>query len=63
MAGPRIEFSHEAIRCWTQKFDTPFARNLRRARPGPTSRWQLEEMAVPICGQRMYLWAVSHGLV
>jgi putative transposase len=48
-----VEISHEAIRCWTQKFDMPFARNLRRARPGPTSWWHLDEMVVPICGQRM----------
>ena len=55
MAARGIEVSHEAIRCWTLKFGTPFARNLRRARPS-TSWWHLDEMVVTSCGQRMYLW-------
>ena len=37
MAARGIEVSYEAIRCWTLKFGTLFARNLRRARPGPTT--------------------------
>lgn len=56
MAARGIEVSYEAIRCWTLKFGTLFARNLRRARPGPTGRWHLDEMVVTIGGQRMYLW-------
>jgi putative transposase len=56
MAARGIEVSYEAIRCWTLKFGTLFARNLRRARPGPTGRWHLDEMVVRIGGRRMYLW-------
>src|SRR6185437_15039478 len=33
-----------------------FARELRRRRPRPTSRWHLDEMAVTIAGQQFWLW-------
>ena len=56
MAERGIEVSYETIRCWTLKFGTLFARNLRRARSSPTGRWHLDEMVVRIGGQRMYLW-------
>jgi transposase-like protein len=51
-----IDVSYETIRCWTRKFGRQFGRNLRNARPGPTSRWHLDEMVVRISGQRMYFW-------
>ena len=44
MAGRGIGVSCETIRCWTWKFGRLFAGNLRRTRPGPTGRWQLDEM-------------------
>ena len=56
MAERGIDVSYETIRCWTRKFGRHFAHNLRRARPGPTGRWHLDEMVVRIRGQRMYLW-------
>src|SRR6478672_10497131 len=33
-----------------------FARELRRRRPRPTSRWHLDEMTVVIAGRRFWLW-------
>ena len=56
MAERGIDVSYETIRCWTLKFGTLFARNLRRARSSRTGRWHLDEMVVRIGGQRMYLW-------
>ena len=56
MAERGIDVSYETIRCWTRKFGRLFARNLRRARPGSTDRWHMDEMVVRIDGQRMYLW-------
>ena len=56
MAERGINVSYETIRCWTRKFGRMFAHNLRKARPGPTGRWHLDEMVVRIGGQRMYLW-------
>ena len=38
-----------------------FARELRRGRPRPRSRWHLDEMAVTIAGRQFWLWrAVDH---
>jgi hypothetical protein len=33
-----------------------FARELRRRRPRPTSRWHLDEMSVIIGGRQFWLW-------
>ena len=38
------------------KFGPAIARNLRRRRPKPSSRWHLDEMAVRIAGERTCLW-------
>ena len=38
------------------KFGPLFARELRRRRPRPTSRWHLDEMAVTIAGRQFWLW-------
>ena len=56
LAARGIEVSYEAIRSWTRKFGTQFARNLRRSRPKPTGRRHLDEMVVRIGGRRMFLW-------
>src|SRR5215217_7435077 len=51
-----IEIPYESIRRWALKFGPAFARNLRRLRPRPTSKWHLDEMVVSIQGRRTYLW-------
>ena len=56
MAERGIDVSYETIRYWTRKFGGMFAQNLRKVRPGPTSRWHLDEVVVRISGQRMFLW-------
>ena len=56
LAERGIEVSNETVRCWTLKFGTRFAYNLRRKRPKPTGAWHLDEMVVKIRGVRMYLW-------
>ena len=61
MAERGIEVSYETIRCWTLKFGTMFAGNLRRARSSPTGRSHLDEMVVRVGGQRMYLWRAVDG--
>ena len=55
LAQRGIEASYETIRCWTLKFGRAFAQNLRRCRLRPTGRWHLDEMAVKIRGERMWL--------
>src|SRR3712207_3117062 len=56
LAERGIETSYETVRRWVLKFGPSFARNLRRLRPRPTSKWHLDEMVVSIQGRRMYLW-------
>jgi transposase-like protein len=56
LAERGIEASYETIRRWVLKFGPAIARNLRQLRPKPSPRWHLDEMAVRIGGERMYLW-------
>jgi transposase-like protein len=61
LAERGLDISYETIRSWVLKFGPTIARRLRRRRPWPSDRWHLDEMVVPIAGQRMYLWrAVDH---
>jgi transposase-like protein len=56
LAERGLDVSYETVRRWVLKFEPLFARELRRRRPQPTSRWHLDEMAVMIAGQRLWLW-------
>src|SRR3974377_1032059 len=46
----------QTVRRWVFKFGPLFARELRRRRPRPTTRWHLDEMAVIISGRQFWLW-------
>jgi len=59
LAERGIEVSYETIRCWTIKFGPQIARNLKRRRPTPSPRWNLDEVVCNIAGRRMYLCAPS----
>src|SRR3954454_10112579 len=56
LAERGIATSYATVRRWVLKFGPAFARNLRRLRPRPTRKWQLDEMVISIQGKRMYLW-------
>jgi putative transposase len=61
LAERGLDISYETVRCWVLKFGPVIARRLRRCRPRPSNRWQLDEMVVRIAGKQMYLWrAVDH---
>jgi transposase-like protein len=51
-----LDISYETVRRRVLKFGPLFARELRRRRPRPTSRWHLDEMAVTIAGRQFWLW-------
>jgi putative transposase len=51
-----IQVTYEAIRKWCRKFGQPYANQLRRRRPRPSDKWQLDEMVLTIKGERHYLW-------
>src|SRR6202051_2493635 len=56
LAERGLDVSYETVRRWVLKFGPMFARELRRRRPRPTSRWHLDEMAVTIAGRQFWLW-------
>jgi len=56
LAKRGLDVIYETVRRWVLKFGPVFARNLRRLRPRPASKWHLDEMVVTIQGRRMYLW-------
>jgi transposase-like protein len=56
LAERGMDLSSETVRRWVLKFGPLFARELRRRRPRPTSRWRLDEMAVIIGGRPFWLW-------
>jgi putative transposase len=56
LAERGVDVSYETVRRWVLKFGPVFARELRRRRPRPTSRWHLDEMAVIVSGRQFWLW-------
>ena len=56
LAERGLDVSYETIRRWVLKFGPLFAKELRRRRHRPTSKWHLDEMAVLIAGRRFWLW-------
>jgi putative transposase len=56
MLARGIEASHEAIRLWTLRFGTEYARRLRRRRGVCSNIWDLDELCLMINGERGWLW-------
>jgi putative transposase len=56
MADRGVTLSHEAVRYWCRKFGQVYANRLRRIRPRPGDKWHLDEVFLPINGERQYLW-------
>ena len=56
LAERGLEVSYETVRRWVLKFGPAIARRLRQGRAKPTEHWQLDETAVRIAGEQMYLW-------
>jgi putative transposase len=56
MLARGIEVSHEAIRLWTLRFGTEYARRLRRTRGTCSNIWHLDELCLIINGERGWLW-------
>ena len=56
LAERGLDISYGTVRRWVLKFGSAIARRLRQRRPKPSPRWHLDEMAVRIAGERMYLW-------
>src|SRR2546426_8602057 len=62
MLARRIEVSYEAIRLWTLRFGSEYARRLRHTRGACSNIWHLDELCLMINGERGWLWrAVDDG--
>src|SRR5919109_2069906 len=48
--------TYEAIRKWCRTFGQQYANQLRRRRPRPGDKWQMDEVFLTITGERHYLW-------
>ena len=51
-----IVVSYESVREWGLRFGRPFANDLKRRRPRPGDKWQLDEVFLRIGGKQHYLW-------
>ena len=56
LAERGLEVLYETVRRWVLKFGPAMGRRLRQGRARPTGHWRLDEMAVRIGGERVYLW-------
>jgi putative transposase len=54
-----LDVSYETVRRWLLKFGPLFAKETRRRRNRPTSRWHLDEMAVLITCRRFWSGELS----
>src|ERR1700676_822402 len=59
LAERGLEVSYETVRRWVLKFGPGFARRLRRSRPRPSDRWNLDEMVFRIAEKRMHRCAAG----
>ena len=56
LATRDIIVSYETIRKWVGKFGAKYAASIRRDRPAPSDKWHLDEVVIPICGRKLWLW-------
>ena len=48
--------SRETVRLWVNRFGAHFADCIRRDRSGPSDKWHLDEVVIPINGEKYWLW-------
>jgi putative transposase len=65
MLARGVVLTYETIRSWCAKFGSDYAYQLRRRRPRPGDKWQVDEVFVKINGISHYLWRAvdQHGNV
>jgi putative transposase len=56
LAERGVIVTYETVRQWCQKFGRAYANGLRRRRPRPGDKWDLDEVFISINGMRHYLW-------
>lgn len=56
LAARGVIVSYETVRKWVAKFGNQYASIIRRDRPVPSDKWHLDEVVIPICGRKFWLW-------
>jgi len=56
LAARGIIVSHEAVRCWAEKFGRIYASKIRRRAPQFGDKWHLDEVVISINGKKHWLW-------
>jgi putative transposase len=56
LAARGVIVSREAIRLWVNRFGRHFADCIRRDRPRPNDKWQMDEVVITIRGKKHWLW-------
>lgn len=55
MAARGVSLTYEAVRYWCRKFGQVYANQLRHRQPRLGDKWHLDEVFLPIHGDRHYL--------
>ena len=56
LAERGVIVSRETVRQWVNRFGRHFAACIRRDRPAASNKWHLDEVVVPINGEKFWLW-------
>ena len=56
LAERGVTVSYETIRVWIARFGPQIAAKVLRDRPAAADKWHLDEVVVPIKGQKFWLW-------
>jgi transposase-like protein len=56
LAERGVIVSREAIRLWVNRFGRHFADCIKRDRPTAADKWHLDEVVIPINGEKQWLW-------
>jgi len=56
LAERGVIVSYESIRVWCQRFGTQIAARIRRDPPVPADKSHMDEVVIPIRGQKHWLW-------
>ena len=56
LAERGVTVSREAVRKWVNRFGPHFANCIKRDRPDANDKWHLDEVVIPINGEKFWLW-------
>ena len=48
--------SRETVRQWVHRFERQFASCIKRGRPAASDKWHIDEVVLPIGGEKFCLW-------